>query len=107
MGIILRSRHQELIEKEKLSLFHVNREIKRGKKSSVQSLSKIVNNERITVTDRNEIESMSVKFFTQLFQGHHCSDGTISNSPFEPDLSKLDDFLKDLGKLPEAEKMTW
>ena len=42
MGILIRSRFQGNVEMEKLSLFHVNRELKKGKKGSIDALLKIV-----------------------------------------------------------------
>ena len=73
MGFIIRSRHKEMTEKETCSLFHVNREIKKGNKSSVNRLSKIVENQRVVITNTKEIESMAISCFTDLFQGHHRS----------------------------------
>ena len=100
----IQSRHQEFAEREKISLYHLNRELKRGKNGSITRLSKTVNKEEVIVRDRDEIEKMTVSFFTSLFQGHHRSDGTIKNVPFSPDFTKLDDFLKGLGQLDDSDK---
>ena len=46
---------------------------------------------------------MSVDFFSQLFQGHHRSNGGISDSPFSPNFDLLDVFLENVGQLGEIE----
>ena len=67
LGIIVRSRFKESSDNEKLSLFHLNREVKRGKKTSLSKLSKIEKNERVVVEDKTEINRMAVNFFSSLF----------------------------------------
>ena len=42
MGLIVRSRHQETAEQETASLYHLNREVKRGNKGSLSKLAKEV-----------------------------------------------------------------
>ena len=49
-GIIIRSRHKESLESEKLSLDHLNKEMKRGKTVSLSKISKIENKKRITLS---------------------------------------------------------
>ena len=39
MGLVIRSRHQELAEGEKASLYHLNREVKRGAKGALRQLA--------------------------------------------------------------------
>ena len=92
-GFVVRSRHQELAEQEKSSLYHVNRELKKGNRSILDSIAEIKNNERIIITDRRKIEQMTVTFFSHLFQGHHRSNGPMENTPFSPDFSNIDRFL--------------
>ena len=104
MGFVVRSRHQEMAELERMSLYQVNRELKRGHKQSLNCLSKVVNNQRVVISKKEEIEEMVVSFFSSLFQGHHRSDGSIANSPFVPVFDKLDDYLKNVGKLNDSER---
>ena len=103
LGIIIRSKFNESLESEKLSLFHVNREVKRGAKSRLSKLSKIVEEERVVVEDQPEIERIAVNFFSSLFQGYHTSDGCLGPKPFEPDFSDLDFFLDKVGSLSDVE----
>ena len=103
-GFVIRSRHQELAERERASLYHLNREMKKGNRGSIDKLAKIVGDERVIVSERSQIEEMAVGFFKSLFQGHHRSSGSISTSPFTPDFAKLDDFLVGVGKLSNPEK---
>ena len=42
MGLAVRSRYQENAEKERASLFHLNREVKKGKLSRIEKLAKKV-----------------------------------------------------------------
>ena len=45
------------------------------------------------------MEDEAVTFFTNLLQGFHKTADEPGESPFEPDFSDLDFFLKGLGKL--------
>ena len=85
-------------------MFHVNREIEKGVKCSMSKLSKVFGDQKVVISDKKEIERISVDFFSKLFQGHHRSDGTIKDLPFTPDFSKLGSFLEDVGKLNSSER---
>ena len=106
-GLVIRSKVRENIDDERLSLFHLNREMKKGKKSSLSKLCKTVNKKRIIMEDQEEIHGMAVNFFSSLFQGYHTTNGEIRDFPFSPSFERLDFFLKGLGSLStmEAEGM--
>ena len=79
LGLVVRSRDQESSEQEKASLFHLNREVKKGKLSRLDKLAKIVVKhkngveieEKIILHEREQIEEEVVGYFTKLFQGYH------------------------------------
>ena len=48
-------------------MYHLNREIKRVKKSSSSKLSKIVSNKRVVVEEREEVSQIVVDNFSSLF----------------------------------------
>ena len=98
MGFIVRSRYKENIESEKASLFHLNRENKKIKKNSLESL-KIGGK---AVTDKTKIEAEVLKYFGALFNGHHDRNGEDTGLPFVPDFTDLPDFLDNIGKLSQA-----
>ena len=98
-GIVVRSRFQEYAETEKMSLFHLNKEMKKNRAGPIDKLAKIVNKTRVIVDDQKQIEEMTIQFYKQLFQGHHRSDGVISDHPFEPVFDDFDEFTQGVGKL--------
>ena len=103
MGIIIRSRQKEFTEFERLSLYFLNRELKKGSSGSVSKLSKYVNNVKVVEEDQSEIEAMTTEFYFKLFQGHHRSSGIIDDSPFEPDFTNLHLFTDGLGRLSQQQ----
>ena len=110
MGLVIRSRHGEFLESEKASLYHLNKQLKDGKKGRLDKLAKLEKDEngkprKVVLEDREEIEKEAVGFFADLFQGFHRRGGELGNSPFEPDLSSdsLEPFLEDLGSLSQQE----
>ena len=103
MGLIIRSRNKETLELEKLSLFHLNREVKKGGRGVVSKLSKVIGNRKVIIDNRDEIKTMTEDFFSQLFQGHHRANGTIEDAPFEPNFTHLPEFIEGVGKLSDEE----
>ena len=111
IGLIVRSRHQEATEQERASLFHINREVKKGNLSRLDKLAKeysVIENgvevkEKKILESREEIEEETVTFFTYLFQGYHRSNGDIGQEPFEPDLSDSDYFTRGFRRLSDIE----
>ena len=110
MGLVIRSRHGGLLETEKASIYHLNRQMKEGRRGRLDKLSKLVKDEngedsKIILEDRSEVEEEAVGFFKNLFQGYHRRGGKPGPTPFEPDLSKqsLDPFLEGLGTLSQQE----
>ena len=101
-GFVLRSRFKENIESERLSLFHMNREVKSGKKSSL-NISKMVGEERVTINSKEESEKMIFSFFNSLFKGFHKRNGEIGETPFSPDFRDLNYFLSGVGTLGTLE----
>ena len=95
MGFTVRSRYKENLESESASLFHLNRENKNFKRSSLQNL-KIGDN---VTSDRKTIETEVVKYFGALFNGHHDRVGLDTGEPFIPDYTDLPEFLQGLGSL--------
>ena len=69
-GFIVRSREKEHDEVERGSLYHVAREVKRGKAGNLDKL-KIGN---VVTEDREEIEDEAFSFYESLFNGHHRTD---------------------------------
>ncbi|MCP3680390.1 MAG: hypothetical protein GY782_09150, partial [Gammaproteobacteria bacterium] len=105
MGLVVRSRCQGRLEAEVASIYHLNQGVKRGKQGRLDKLAKEVNKgqkgspSRILLEDRSQVEDEAVTFFTNLLQGFHKSADELGDSPFEPDFSDLDFFLKGLGRL--------
>ena len=106
MGVIVRSRYNESLENERASLYHLNREVKKGKIGSINSLAKKVSGKKVIESDPAKVADMSVNFFSQLFQGHHRANGTLSDHPFCPDFENIDIFLSNVGKLSVVEAST-
>ena len=100
LGFQVRSRFKENIEKEKASLFHLNRE---KKKSGQRVLSKMIIGGQ-EVEDRAVVEDEVTGFFGALFQGHHRRGGENVGQTFEPDFTNINEFLADLGTLSEESK---
>ena len=65
---------------------------------------KEVPKKKIVVQEKKEIEEMSVSFFSNLFQGHHTTNGELGEEPFCPDFTDLDYFLEGLGELTESQQ---
>ena len=109
IGLIVRSRFQESAEKERASLFHLNREVKKGKLSRIDKLAKeeiVITNglkqtKRIILNDKAKIEKEAVNYFSSLFQGYHTTNGNIGPKPFRPNYTDAEYFLKGVGRLPD------
>ena len=105
MGLVVRSRCQGRAEAEVASLYHLNRVVKNGKRGRLDKLAKLVDRgpnvppDRIVLEERGQVKDEAVNFFTALLQGHHRENGTLGDSPFEPDFKDLNYFLKGLGRL--------
>ena len=50
--------------------------------------------DRIVLEESGQVKDEAVNFFTALLQGHHRENGTLGDSPFEPDFKDLNYFLK-------------
>ena len=98
MGFVVRSRYKEHLESEKASLFYLNRENKNFKKNSLESM-KI--NGQVT-NDEAKIESIVLKYFGALLNGHHDRSGADTGQPFVPDYTDLPDFLSNLSRLSQS-----
>ena len=100
MGFVVRSREKENAECEMASLYHLNRETKKGKSNNMTKL-KIDGSE---VENKTQIEEEALQFFTKLFQGHHGKKGVDTGKMFVPDFTHLQEFLQDLGRLEDASR---
>ena len=100
LGFSVRSRFKENIECEKASLYHVNREKKKGGQKTVTKL--LIDNQE--VEDREAIQGEICDYFGALFKGHHRRGGRNVGTPFKPDFTLINEFLGDLGQLSEASK---
>ena len=98
MGIVVRSRYQQISEEEKGSIFYAAREIK----NSRNNISALKVNESI-VKDRKIIEATVTTFFTSLFNGHHNSKLENTGASFVPDYSGVDEFLNGIGVMSDSE----
>ena len=105
MGIIVRSKMGADVEEERSSLFHLNREHKRGNRNNVLKL-KIKREDGNEEIEENgtKIEENVLKFFEPLFRGMHSSDLKVNNETFQQDSNYLHEFLEGLSKLTEEEK---
>ena len=98
MGFVIRSREKENAECEMASLYHLNRETKKGQSNNMAKL-KI---DGVEVENRAQVEEEAVQFFMKLFQGHHGKNGVDTGKQFIPDFTHLQEFLSDLGSLDDA-----
>ena len=94
LGLVVRSRHQERVEEEVASLYHLNREVKKGKESRLDKLARLVgdppNQEREEITEEGEVEKEAVTFFSNLFQGFHRVKSPLNRtSPISHNSSKV------------------
>ena len=104
-GIKIRSRHKEDLEMEKASLFHMNREIKKGEANNAEALLIGPNDNQYLETDHKKCKEEILRFFTALFSGKLGLDGEILNDAFEKNDSFLPEFLNDnLKKLSDEEQ---
>ena len=104
-GIKIRSKHKEDLEMEKASLFHMNREIKKGESNNAEALLIGPADSRYLETDPKKCKEEVTEFFTALFSGRLGLDGEILNDPFQQDQTHLPEFLNDdLKKLSDDEQ---
>ena len=104
-GFRIRSRTRENVEAETGSLYHVNREVKRGDNTNFRELMV----DGTLVQDKDRVEEEIINFFQTLFNGNHRSvegepDPVDTGVPFQPDFQNLGEFLQDVGQVPEEEK---
>ena len=99
MGFIVRSRFKQNAEEESASIFHAAREIQNYK----NNINKLKIN-GVTVEDQDIVEQTVKTYFGALFNGHHNSKLEDTGTPFVPDLSHLNDFLRGVGTLSIDEK---
>ena len=106
-GIKIRSRHKEDLELEKASLFHMNREIKKGEANNAESLLIGPPDSRYLEIDPKKCKEEVLSFFSALFSGRLGLDGEILNEPFEQDDTFLPEFLNDtLKKLSDEDQFS-
>jgi exonuclease III len=109
-GYRIRSRVNEHVEREKGSLYHVNREIKNGLTNNLHSLLvRDYQGNLIETNDRSRVEEEVMTFYSSLFNGHHRTipghmEPQDTGVPFIPDHSDLPVFLEGLGVLEEGER---
>ena len=99
-GFKIRSKHKEDLEMEKASLYHINREIKKGKENNAETL---MIGEKVE-TDPRKCKEEVMRYFSALFSGRLGIDGEVYDEPFEMDEEYLEDFLNDdVSKLSDIE----
>ena len=76
-GIKIRSRFKENLEKERASLFHMNREIKKGQENNAEALLLGPPGFQKLETDPNLCKMEILSFFSALFSGRLGLDGDI------------------------------
>ena len=110
MGFIVRSKHKQVLEEERGSLYHANREKKHGIKGSFKKLKVKDINDKVTIlSDKDEIHKEILGFFHPLFNGFHRA-GPVGGEPvnsgatFIQDRQFLDKFLTGLGRLSPGSK---
>ena len=108
-GYILRSKENELEEKQTGNTNHANKCFKRQSNSNINTL--IINGNE--VTDTKEIEEEISKYYEAIYKGYHrtkpsSDEVTNTGMEFTPDWNKAEDFIKDLPRLDEttAERIT-
>ena len=104
-GFLVRSRTKEHAERERGSLFHVNREVKQGQVNNLNSLK--INN--VETQDKVEIETEVLGFFSALLNGHHRSVPSVAEPVdtgriFEPDPALYPLFLEELNQIQDSDK---
>ena len=105
MGTVIRSKTGAEAEEERSSLYHLNREHKRGRRNNVLKLKiKNRNGNEVVTEDEKEIEENVLSFFEPLFRGMHGSDLKVKKESFQQDTTYLDEYLDTLEKLTCEEK---
>lgn len=104
-GFLVRSRTKEHAERERGSLFHVNREVNRGQVNNLTSLK--INN--IETVNKFEIQEEVLGFYSALLNGHHRSvpgnsEPVDTGRMFEPDPDLYPLFLDNLTQIQENDK---
>ena len=104
-GIKIRSRFQENAELERASLFHMNREIKKGKENNAEMLKIGPPGNQYIEKNHLKCRDEILKYFSALFSGRLGINGEIFELPFEMDITNENEFINDdLGKLSEFDK---
>ena len=104
-GIKIRSRFQENAELERASLFHMNREIKKGKENNAEALMVGPQGEQKLEQNHNKCKAEVLEYFSALFSGRLGVNGEIFELPFEMDEALLPEFLNDdVGKLSDIDR---
>ena len=104
-GIKVRSRYKESLENERSSLFHMNREIKKGKENNVENLLIGPVGFQKLETDPKKCKDEIMTFFSALFSGRLGLNGEILENPFEMDEANLPEFLNDsVAKLSDIDR---
>lgn len=99
-GFVIRSRASEHAECEQGSLYHVSKEVKKGKvasltKLNVNSLGGVQETE-----DRQVIEDEIMSFYSALFNGHHRTDPDMVRS-----VQEQEDFLQEIRSNPGSHRI--
>ena len=102
MGYVLQTK--DMVEEEKVSLFHLSRAFKNGAANSLSRL-KIGG---VEVEDTAAIQEEACSFFSSLFNGHHRSSNVggepvDTGVPFEPNFDHFDQFTEGLGALDDGQ----
>ena len=98
LGIVIRSRNQQNAEEERGSIYHAVREAKNGK-NNIHTIKV----DGTVVRDSEQIEKVVTSFFTALLNGHHNNKLENTGTPFIPDYTHLNKYLRDLGSLDNEE----
>ena len=106
-GFLIRSRAKEHAEEEMGSMFHAARELKQGKKCSLNEL--IIDN--VIVNDPAIIEGNLLKYYGSLFNGHHRStpgspEARNTGVDFVMDQDNLSIFLEGLDSLTVGSRVS-
>ena len=105
-GIKVRSRHKEDLEIEKASLFHMNREMKKGQANNAECLMIGPKDNMHLEKDPDKCKEEVIKFFTALFSGKLGLDGEVKENGFVKSDEYIAEFLNDdLKKLNDDEQI--
>ena len=88
MGLVVRSWCQGRAEADISPIYHLNQEVKRGKRGQLDKLYRKVDNRpntppsKILLENRSQVENEVVSIFTNLLQGFYRTTDMLGASPF-------------------------